>query len=54
MKHLYCLIIAFLICPEIFAQDAFITRWNLSNSGLWDTQISFFANTSGPVTYYWK
>ncbi|MGV3602956.1 MAG: BspA family leucine-rich repeat surface protein [Dyadobacter fermentans] len=54
MKHLYCLIIALLIGPEIFAQDAFITRWNLSNPGLWDTQISFFANTSGPVTYYWK
>jgi hypothetical protein len=38
----------------LFAQGAFITRWNLATTGSGATQLSFGTATSGTVTYTWQ
>ncbi|MES2836771.1 MAG: BspA family leucine-rich repeat surface protein [Bacteroidota bacterium] len=57
MKKLLLLPIAFFLqiffCNISFAQNEFITKWDLTTTGSSSTQLSFGVATSGTVSYTW-
>lgn len=53
MKKLFYLLLALSLTTQAFAQNEFITRWNLANVGSGLTQLYFVINSTGPVSYSW-
>ncbi|WAC13022.1 BspA family leucine-rich repeat surface protein [Dyadobacter pollutisoli] len=54
MKTLFYLIAFILFSSNAFAQNEFITRWNLATPGSGATQLYFLINSTGPVNYSWQ
>lgn len=54
MKAFFTLLLTFLLGSNVFAQNDFITRWNLATSGSGNTQLTFAVGTSGTVDYTWQ
>jgi surface protein len=53
MKNLFYLLLALLLTTRAFAQNEFITRWNLANTGSGNEQLFLVINSTGPVSYTW-
>ncbi len=53
MKNKYLFLLTF-ISQVAFAQNEFITRWDLSRSGSGVQQINFDVTATGPVSYTWQ
>jgi surface protein len=53
MKKLVYLLLALLLTTRAFAQNEFITRWNLANVGSGNGQLFLVINSTGPVSYTW-
>lgn len=54
MIKFYYFILAIILSQNVFAQEEFVTRWDLATAGSGSTQISFNVGTTGSVDYTWQ